>query len=176
MKKKGDLRIVSGRVYRMWVLSKGTFRVQSLLVVFGWGLHDRVVPKSYNSMSDQKQQPHRRSPTPLVAFLLVSAALLAVTRAPPSHDYALCSTAAKIYTVDTAHPNVECIVVSNTTIADVGGLGGSTTLPFLSSLTPRSRRQSTLALPPYYQLSRQLSDTMASRLLAALATRLIRGT
>ncbi|KAG8215284.1 amidohydrolase family-domain-containing protein [Butyriboletus roseoflavus] len=58
----------------------------------------------------------------LVAFLLAFGALLALSRAPPSRDYALCSPDHKIYTVDTAHPNVECIVVSNTSIADVGNL------------------------------------------------------
>lgn len=83
------------------------------------------------TMASAKQLPaeaHRPPPrsrfTALFAFLLAFGALLAVSRAPPSQDYALCSLGRKIYTVDIAHPNVECIVVSNTTIADVGDLGG----------------------------------------------------
>ena len=58
-----------------------------------------------------------------VAVLLAFGAVLAGSRVSPLQDYALCSPAGKIYTVDAAHPNVECIVVSNTTIADVGPLG-----------------------------------------------------
>ena len=108
---------------------------------------------------------------PLVACLLALGALL-VSRAPPK-DYALCSPDRKIYTVDTAHPNVECIVVSNTTIADLGDLGGSTLLPFPRSLTGRSGYQGALGRAPE---SRQLSDPMAARLLAALAPHFIRGT
>ncbi|KAF8553612.1 hypothetical protein OG21DRAFT_1477264 [Imleria badia] len=75
-------------------------------------------------MADSKQpaSPHRSRFKPLVASLLGFAAFLAVTRAPPLQDYALCSPGGKIYTVDTAHPTVECIVVSNTTIADLGDL------------------------------------------------------
>jgi hypothetical protein len=111
---------------------------------------------------------------PLVACLLAFGALL-VTRARPSQDYALCSLGGKIYTVDTAHPNVECIVVSNTTIADVGDLGGSTPSPFPYSLTGRSGHQGALGQASY-QESCQLSDPMAARLLAALATHFIRGT
>lgn len=61
----------------------------------------------------------------LVPCLLGFGALLAVSRARSSQDYAVCSPTSKIYTVDTAHPNVECIVVSNTTIADVGSLSES---------------------------------------------------
>ncbi|KAH0834031.1 amidohydrolase family-domain-containing protein [Lanmaoa asiatica] len=70
----------------------------------------------------------------LVPSLIAFGALLAVSRAPPSQDYALCSPGGKIYTVDAAHPNVECIVVSNTTIVDVGDLGAhhSVPLPLLS--------------------------------------------
>ncbi|KAG9311010.1 amidohydrolase family-domain-containing protein [Chiua virens] len=73
------------------------------------------------------KQPPLRSPVQfrfkaLVAFLLVVlGAVLTVTR-PTSKDYALCSLDGRIYTVDAAHPNVQCIVVSNTTITDVGSL------------------------------------------------------
>ncbi|KAI9571870.1 amidohydrolase family-domain-containing protein [Boletus coccyginus] len=78
-------------------------------------------------MADSKQptepsSSHRSRLRPLVAGLLAIAAVLTVVRAPPSQDYALCSLGGKIYTVDIVHPNVECIVVSNTTIADVGNL------------------------------------------------------
>ena len=91
-------------------------------------------------MADSKQpaepsSSHRFRFRPLVACVLAFGALLAVSRASPSQDYALCALGGKIYTVDTAHPNVECIVVSNTTIADVGDLGGSTPFPFFCSLT-----------------------------------------
>ena len=74
--------------------------------------------------------PTRR---PLVASLLALAAVFAVSNAPPTQDYALCSPGGKIYTVDAAHPNVECIVVSSTTIVDVGSLGASTQFTVLLS-------------------------------------------
>ncbi|KAF8130389.1 amidohydrolase family-domain-containing protein [Boletus edulis] len=73
-------------------------------------------------MTDSKQpavptSPHRSRLRPyIVTSLLALAAVLAVSR------YVLCSPGRKIYTVDTAHPNVECIVVSNNTISDVGDL------------------------------------------------------
>lgn len=131
----------------MWILSKRPLRVQRLLVVvkqFRWGFHDarrleRAVARACSTtrMTDSKQpaSPHRSRLRPLGAGLLAIAAVLTVGRAPPSQDYALCSLGSKIYTVDTAHPNVECIVVSNTTIADVGDLGGSLSFPFLCLLT-----------------------------------------
>lgn len=40
-----------------------------------------------------------------------------------SSDYAVCSPNNKIYTVDTDHPNVQCIVVHDTLIADIGDIG-----------------------------------------------------
>jgi len=40
-----------------------------------------------------------------------------------SLDYAVCSPNNKIYTVDAELPNVQCIVVHDTIIADVGDLG-----------------------------------------------------
>ena len=89
--------------------------------------------RTSTGMSDSKQpvNPPRSRRRPLVASLLAFAAVLAISRAPTSQDYALCSPGGKIYTVDTAHPTVECIVVSNTTIADVGSLGASSSFTFL---------------------------------------------
>jgi len=44
---------------------------------------------------------------------------------PETHslDYAVCSANNKIYTVDTDLPNVQCIVVHDTLIADTGDIG-----------------------------------------------------
>ncbi|KIJ60432.1 hypothetical protein HYDPIDRAFT_189993 [Hydnomerulius pinastri MD-312] len=57
----------------------------------------------------------------LLASLLVLGTIL--TRSSrSSEDYAVCSAAGKIYTVDTAHSNVQCIVVRDSLIADVGDL------------------------------------------------------
>lgn len=59
----------------------------------------------------------------LASFLALGTLLARSNRVPSSGDYAVCSTAGKIYTVDTSHPNVQCIVVRETLIADVGDLG-----------------------------------------------------
>lgn len=123
--------------------------------------------------------PHHFRLRAIVVSLLAFGAALVIGRAPTSQHYALCSPGRKIYTVDTAHPNVECIVVSNTTITDVGDLGEHHSVPLrlLSDrLSWRSGHQSALALAPYTQQRRQLSNTMATQLLAALATHLVFGT
>ena len=75
-------------------------------------------------MSTVQSRQHSRFGAP-IAFLLAFSVLLPVGLIFPAQDYALCSSpaASKIYTVDPAYPNVECIVVSNTTIADAGSLG-----------------------------------------------------
>lgn len=91
-------------------------------------------------MSDNKQPPPPKPSSSFrlrafVALLLAFGAVLAISRPRASQDYAICSSGRKIYTVDTAHPNVECIVVSNTTIADVGDLGGHHSVPVPCSLT-----------------------------------------
>lgn len=58
-------------------------------------------------------------------FLIVSLTLAIVLKRPSqlTKEYAVCSMSNKIYTMDFAHPNVQCIVMHDTRVVDVGDLG-----------------------------------------------------
>ena len=79
------------------------------------------------------------SPFPVFrAWVLVAAAAFALALGTLSKwstqqttDYAVCSMSNAIYTVDAVNPTVQCIVVRDTRIADVGQLGSSSQLPSL---------------------------------------------
>ena len=79
----------------------------------------------------------KSSPSPVFRpWVLVTAAALTLgtlSKWPTQQttDYAVCSTSNNIYTVDAANPTVQCIVVRDTRIADVGQLGSSSQLPSL---------------------------------------------
>ncbi|KAF9238393.1 amidohydrolase family-domain-containing protein [Melanogaster broomeanus] len=53
---------------------------------------------------------------------LVALGMIFARSSCASEDYAVCSTDGKIYTVDAAHPHVQCLVVRDNIIADVGDL------------------------------------------------------
>ena len=114
-----------------------------------------------------------------IAFLLAFSALLPIGPIFPAQDYALCSSpAGKIYTVDPAYPNVECIVVSNTTITDAGSLSELEARNF-SWLSDRislySGYQGSLAQPSCPRSSRRLSIALATEPLAAFVPYIILG-
>ncbi|KIJ18210.1 hypothetical protein PAXINDRAFT_110729 [Paxillus involutus ATCC 200175] len=81
-----------------------------------------------NAGADKKQKGASQHPSSsrsrswaLVASLLALGTIVARS-SRPSEDYAVCSADRKIYTVDATHPNVQCIVVRDTIITDVGDL------------------------------------------------------
>jgi len=69
--------------------------------------------------------PQRRNWWAILWPLALVVALGATWIRPETHslDYAVCSASNKIYTVDADLPNVQCIVVEDTLIADTGDLG-----------------------------------------------------
>ncbi|KAG6335056.1 hypothetical protein ID866_4034 [Astraeus odoratus] len=66
------------------------------------------------------------------AAMLAFAGIFLKRSTQVSDDYAVCSMSNKIYTVDDAYPNVQCIVVRDDHIADVGDLGSSPRTPITS--------------------------------------------
>jgi hypothetical protein len=83
----------------------------------------------YSVVSIPAPQTHQL----LIRLLYVTSAILSISclayvggrgRAPLPDAYALCSrSGAHIYTVDTAYPRAQCMVVQGSYIVDVGAIG-----------------------------------------------------
>ncbi|KAF9219325.1 hypothetical protein BS17DRAFT_789499 [Gyrodon lividus] len=76
--------------------------------------------KKPKGISQLPSSSHGRSWVLLASLLALGTIFVRSSR--PLEDYAVCSVDSKIYTVDAAYPNVQCIVVKDTIIADVGDL------------------------------------------------------
>jgi hypothetical protein len=76
--------------------------------------------------SPQNRSCWARSSWSLALLAALGATAATVTWLKPvthSSDYAVCSANRTIYTVDPGLPNVQCIVVHDTLISDIGDLG-----------------------------------------------------
>ncbi|EGO20377.1 hypothetical protein SERLADRAFT_363652 [Serpula lacrymans var. lacrymans S7.9] len=83
--------------------------------------------KSAESSKQQPQPQTRRCLAryriwTLLAAFLALAVFFKIDR-NPSNDYAVCSESNKIYTVDALQPRVQCVVVRDSRVLDVGDLG-----------------------------------------------------